>query len=168
MVRDVSDGRLNPSVSVAVLALVFLFLTGFGLHMIWHSTVTLPRQYDRLAGDGLPATARVDTCARGLGGGHGVACRLTLPFEGAVKTWVYPENSAQFEELPVGSPVAMLVDPRHPSITYTVTDVRAHTNAGFGIVAGFGLFFACLGLSGIGFVVWLARWWRRRSQVRWD
>lgn len=156
--------RSGVWVAVVSFALSCLFLVGLGLHMMWHSTVTLPREYDQLEAHGVPATAAVDECARGLGGGHGVGCRLRLSFDGSTRTWVYPENSRQFGGLLRGSPVAMLVDSRNPAIAYTVTDVRSRTNAGFGIVAGFGAFFACLGAAGIGFLAWLALPWRRRRR----
>jgi len=146
-----------------VFALVCLFFAGFGAHMIWHSTVTLPHTYDRLERIGAPATATVDKCAPGLGGGRGVACRLTLNYQGSARTWVYPENSRQFQGLPIGATVSMLVDPGHPRTAYTVTDVDARTNAGFGVVAGLGFFFICLGLSGIAFMTWLARRFRGLS-----
>jgi hypothetical protein len=155
-------------VAVVSLALTCLFLVGFGLHMMWHSTVSLPREYDQLEARGVPATAAVDKCARGLGGGHGVECRLRLAFHGSTRTWVYPENSRQFEGLLPGATVAMLVDPRDPVVAYSVTDVRGRTNAGFGIVAGFGVFFACLGAVGIGFLVWLALLRRRRARITWE
>src|SRR5438067_2355243 len=94
--------------------------------------------------DPAPVGARWGCCR--LGGGRGVACRLTLAFHGSSRTWVYPENSSQFEDLSAGAPVPMLVDPRDPRTAYTLIDVRAHTNTGFGIVAGLGAFFACLGV----------------------
>jgi hypothetical protein len=142
-------------VALVVFPLVCLFFVGFGLHTMWQSTVTLPRQYDRLEAQGVPATATVDECAPRLGGGRGVACRVTMTFNGSSRTWVYPENSHQFEILPAGSSVAMLVDPRDIHDAYTVTDVSARTNAGFGIVAGVGAFFAAVGVAGFAFMAWL-------------
>jgi len=164
----VPRGRYNSSLAFVVFPLVCLFLVGLGLHAIWHSTVTLPRTYDRLAASGVPATAILEQCAPGLGGGHGVACRLTLDTRGSTRTWVYPENSRQFEDLPTDAAIPMLVDPRHAGNAYTVTDVRARTNAGFGFVAGFGVFFVGLGAAGLGLFGWLARLGRRRRRFNPD
>ena len=158
----------NRVVAVVVAVLVSLFFVGLGVHMIWQSTKTLPREYDRLSARGVAATAHVDRCATGLGGGRGVACQLTLSYDGSLKTWVYPQNSAQFEGLPIDAPVAMLVDPQHPRTAYTVADVRARTNAGFGIVAAFGAVFVCAGAAGLGLLGWVAWTLRRpRPETEW-
>ena len=164
-----SRGRAGSSAAVVVFPLVCLFFVGFGLHTMWGSIVTLPHRYDRLDAGGVLVPATIDECKRGLGGGRGVACRLSLTYHESDRTWVYPENSRQFYGLPIGSDVPMLVDPRHPSIAYTVTDVRARTNAGFGVVAGFGLALALVGVAGLGFFVWLVllRRRRRRYELEW-
>lgn len=128
---------------------------------MWQSMVTLPGQYDRLGDHGAQATATIDECAPRLGGGRGVACRLTMAFKGSSRTWVYPENVPQFEIRPAGSSVAMLVDPHDIDTAYTVTDVRDRTNAGFGLVAGVGLFFACMGIACFAFMAWLSLRTRR-------
>lgn len=140
-------GRVPLKVSGVVAALVSIFFVVFGVFTGWHSLVTLPRTYDNLEAHGVPATATLEKCARGLGGGRGVGCRLSLTFAGSTRAWNYPENSRQFEGLPVGSGVPVLVDSKNPGTAYTVTDVRARTNAGFGPVVALGIAFVLIGAS---------------------
>ena len=136
--------------------------------MVWQSTETLPHTYDRLETHGVPATANLLECANGLGGGRGLACRLTLDLHGSNRTWVYPENVAQFKGLPIGAPIAMLVDPRNVREAYTVVDVRARSNTGFGVVAGVGTFFAIVGAAGLALTGRFLLSQRRRRQLDGD
>lgn len=116
-----------------------LWIAGLGAHALWSSFDDLPTTYSRLREQGIPASARLVECARGLGGGRGRACRLTLTLGGQTTTWVYPEDSAQFERLPQGAAVPMLVDPADLRTAYTVYDVHQETNAGWSPTADFGM-----------------------------
>lgn len=126
---------------------VCLFLIGLGIARFSSSRHSLPGAYATLEKRGVRATARIDECAPGLGGGRGVACRLTLRFRGRMKTWVYPEDSSQFDGLPTHAPVSVLVDPENPELVYTAVDVHQRTNTGD--VAYLGLFFAVPGALGL-------------------
>ena len=137
-----------------------LFFVGFGASLIWKSEHGLPAAYARLRAHGVPATAHLVRCAPGTGGGRGVGCRLSL----GDRTWDYPEDSAQFRGLPAGAPVAVLVDPHHPTTVYTVHDVDRRTNAGIGSpVLWFGVVLIAAGLGGL---VWFFRLSRRAGTSR--
>lgn len=140
-------GSVALKVSGIVAGLISIFFVVFGIFIVWHSLVTLPQTYDKLVAHGVPATATLEKCAAGLGGGRGVGCRLSLTFAGSARVWNYPENSRQFQGLPVGSRVPVLVDSKNPRTVYTVTDVRARTNAGFGPVVALGIVFVLIGAS---------------------
>lgn len=139
-------GRVPPRFYGVVAALLAVFFVVFGVFISWHSLVTLPRTYDMLQAHGVPATATLEKCAPGIGGGRGVGCRLALSFDGTTRAWDYPEDSGQFQGLPVGSGVPVLVDSKDPRTVYTVTDVRARTNTGFGPVAALGIVFVLAGV----------------------
>jgi hypothetical protein len=140
-----------------------LFFVVFGGYTAWHSYVGLPHAYARLRAHGVRADASLVRCAPGLGGGRGVGCRLSLRFEGRTRAWNYPENSRQFESLPVGSQVPVLVDPSHPTTVYTVRDVERGTNTGLSSpVLWLGVVFAGLGLAGL---AWLLRFVYARPLV---
>ena len=155
MLRRVPAARygIGLRVGVASFVLVCLFVIGLGVYSIWNSVVSLPATYAALQESGVPANAKIDRCASGIGGGRGVGCELSLTYAGSRLVWDYPENSAQFARLPGGSLVSVLVDPAHPDTVYTVTDVRARTNTGFGPMAIFGIACVLAGLLG----VWLLR-----------
>jgi hypothetical protein len=82
-----------------------------------------------------------------------------LRFDGRGRTWIYPENYAQFRTLRAGVAVPVLVDPTDPSTVYTVTDVEQGTNAGGADSALFwlGVAFVGIGLAGVGGFAWLFR-----------
>ena len=108
---------------------VCLFFVVYGVYQIWDGTYRLPHQYERLRTDGIRVTATFRGC--GLQPlGRVIHCRLSLRFEGRVRSWIYPENHAQFRGLQAGSPVPVLVDPSNPKTVYTVTDVEHGTNTG--------------------------------------
>lgn len=140
--------------------LLCLFFIGFGASTVWEAFFALPAAYDRLEAAGVPAIAVIDECRAGLGGGRGVACRISMDFEGVTRAWVYPENSPQFDGLGPGDRVPMLVDPTSPDVAYTVTDVSARTNTGW-TGALFGEVLVFVGLAGLVFEANL--WLNRRS-----
>jgi hypothetical protein len=148
-----------------VWALGFLVVAGLGARSLWETYVTLPATYARLEAAGVPATAVLQECRAGLGGGRGVGCRVSLDFRGAARTWDYPENSPQFDGLRPGAPIPMLVDPARPDVAYTVVDVRARTNTGLPSGA-FGEMLLLIGAVGLllGFQVDRALW--RLSRFR--
>jgi hypothetical protein len=140
-----------------------VFFVVFGAFKIRESYDTLPHAYERLRTNGVRVNAALVRCAPGIGGGHGVGCRLSLRYHGGVRTWDYPEDSRQFERLPVGSQVPVLVDPDHPATVYTVHDVAASTNTGIGSpVLWFGVVLLGLGLTGL---VWVVRLFALRPRV---
>jgi hypothetical protein len=133
-------------------AIVPLSMIGIGVGGIDQTLIALPRQYDALEQRGRLTTASFAGCT----GGRDSKCRLTLP--GSSRSWDYSENFPQFEGLPIGAPVPVLVDPDHPGTRYTVLDVTRRTNAGFGVVAAFS---SVVGLTGLVGLPWFARWARR-------
>lgn len=159
--RTRSDLGWRLRVTLGSFIAVCLFAVGFGVYATWHSLLTMPHTYSRLADHGVAATATLQRCAPGLGGGRGTACQLSMAYGQTHRTWVYPENSAQFETLPTGATIPMLIDPADPHTAYTAVDVRAQTNAGFGPLTTFGL--VCL-LGGVAAAAWLHRLLRTLRQ----
>ena len=155
--RRATGSSVGLRVALGSFVALCLFGVGFGIYTAWHSLLTLPHTYDRLESRGVATTATLDRCAPGLGGGRGTACQLSMTYGQTHHTWVYPENSRQFEALPVGVAVPMLVDPTNPRTAYTTVDVHARTNAGFGALTIFGL--ACL-IAGVVGAGWLYRFRR--------
>jgi hypothetical protein len=101
------------------------------------------------------ATASLVRCAPRLGGGNGVGCRISLSYAGRQRTWNYSENSSQFERLPTGAAIPVLVDPKHTAIVFTVRDVERETNAGISSpLLWFGVVLVAIGLAGL---AWLVR-----------
>lgn len=141
-------GRWLQYVSVLWL-LLCLFFIGLGVVQVWSNLYDRPGVYARLRVEGIPATAHIAECRAGLGGGNGWDCALTVHVGGATTTFVYPENSDQFDGLAIGAPVAVLVDPRHRANIYTVRDVEENTNTGWGPVAWFGVVMIALGVGGL-------------------
>lgn len=137
---------------------VCLFFVVFGAYTIWDSSYQLPHQYARLRDHGVRADATFRGCSiPPLGRVR--RCRLSLRFDGRVRTWVYPENYAQFRTLPVGAAVPVLVDPSGRSTVYTVTDVERRTNAGSAGSDYFwlGVVFVGIGLAGVAGFAWFLR-----------
>jgi hypothetical protein len=150
--------RSVPAVSWLVLC---LFLVVLGIVEVVNATVSRPAAYARLEHGGVGATALFAGC--GVVDLRTHVCRLTLTYGGSTRTWRYSEDFPQFGHLAVGDPVPVLVDPAHPATVYTVHDVRSGDNAGFGVLAVFGLVLAALGIAGLAFFAWL---WRRTSRTR--
>jgi len=136
---------------------IWLGVSQFGYS--WHE---LPAAYKALRQRGVPATARLDKCAPGIGGGRDVGCQLTLVFRGRIKTWAYPENTPQFDRLRPGDPVPVLVDPQNPSVVYTAQDVSRRTNTGN--FAYWGLIFVGVGLLPLASIGWTE--YRVRKKMR--
>jgi hypothetical protein len=82
---------------------VCLFFIAYGTFLAWDSYHRLPHVYAALRARGVPATANLVRCAPGIGIYRGVRCRLLLRFDGHLRTWDYPEDSAQFKGLAVGA-----------------------------------------------------------------
>ena len=125
---------------------------------MWDSYRRLPQEYSTLRSHGVRATATLVRCAPGLGGGRGIACRVSLRFDGRLRVWTYPEDSAQFKGLGVGAGIPVLVDPSNPNTVYTVRDVEHGTNAGnTSPVLWYGVVLIALGLAGFAGLLWLRR-----------
>jgi hypothetical protein len=139
----------------AMWVLVCGFLLVFGAVTSWHAWKDLPHTYSRLRSQGVPAAARFVGCDVVDLRTH--RCQLTLTYQGTTRTWKYPQDYLQFQNLPVGSAVPVLVDPEHPATVYTVHDVDSGWDAGFGGLAVFGAALAVLGALGLVFSVWLLR-----------
>jgi hypothetical protein len=129
--------------AIAVLLIVCVFFVVYGSWIVWHSLVTLPHRYHDLRDHGTEATAYLVDCPPV----HG-RCELSLTFSGETRRWHYDENRRQFSGLNPGSPVRMLVDPRHPATAYTVADVARQINAGWSGPAIYGLVLLMIGLAG--------------------
>jgi hypothetical protein len=139
----------------AVWVLVCVFFVGFGAYTAWDSYYRLPHRYAALRYAGVRATANLVRCAHGLGGGNGVGCRIRLSYAGHSRTWNYSEDSSQFERLPTGSAIPVLVDPKHTATVFTVRDVEQETNAGVSSpLLWFGVVFVGIGVVGL---VWFVR-----------
>ena len=119
-------------------------------------TATTVSLTSTLRASGVPATANL-RCAPGIGIYHGVRCRLSLRFDGRLRTWNYPEDSAQFKGLAVGAAIPVLVDPNNADTVYTRRDVEHTTNAGISPVFWYGVVLVVLGLAGFAFLLRLRR-----------
>jgi hypothetical protein len=127
-------------------SLVWLVFAALGVGCMWSPLVVLPQRYDGLADDGIPTVAHV-RCNRD--------CELTMSYNGRGRTWTYHQPREQFRSVPYRGSVPMLVDRRDPQIAYTVYDVQHRSNAGFGVLAGFGLLVI---LGSVGAALWEAAW----------
>ena len=141
----------------ALAILVCLFFVIYGAFVAWDSYHRLPHVYAALRARGVPATANLVRCAPGFGAYRGVRCRLSLRFDGRLRAWDYPEDSAQFKALAVGAAIPVLVDPSNSSIVYTRRDVEHRTNAGTSVVFWYGVGLVVLGLAGFAGLLWLRR-----------
>jgi hypothetical protein len=148
--------------SLGAVVLLLATLVGLGVHGLVTSFVTRPHAYDVLDSRGIVRQATVVECKAGLGGGRGRACKLSLLYAGSTRTWVYGENSAQFDGLAAGAQVEVLVDPRHPDTVYPRTDVAARTNTGWGPVAFFSVGALVLAIGLASALITLLRAVRRR------
>jgi len=144
--------RFASAVPHMMWVLVCGFFLVFGAATAWHAWKDLPRTYARLRASGVPATARFAGCS--VVGLRQHRCRLTLTYEGTMRTWTYPQDHLQFLSLPTGSPVPVLVDPEHPATVYTAHDVESGYDAGVGGLSVFGVVLGGLGLA---FFFWLRR-----------
>jgi hypothetical protein len=139
----------------AVWVILCVFFAGFGAYTVWDSYYRLPHRYAALRHAGVRETANLVRCAPRLGGGKGVGCRISLGYAGHNRTWNYPEDSSQFERLPVGAAIPVLVDPQHTATVFTVRDVQRETNAGIGSpLLWFGVALVAIGVAGL---AWLVR-----------
>jgi len=141
----------------ALAILVCLFFVTYGAFLAWDSYHRLPHVYAALRARGVPATANLVRCAPGIGIYHGVRCRVSLRFDGRLRTWNYPEDSAQFKGLAVGAAIPVLVDPNNADTVYTRRDVEHTTNAGISPVFWYGVVLVVLGLAGFAFLLRLRR-----------
>ena len=141
----------------ALAILVCLFFVIYGVFVAWDSYHRLPHVYASLRARGVPATANLVRCGPGFGAYRGVRCRLSLRFDGRLRTWTYPEDSAQFKRLAVGAAIPVLVDPSNSNTVYTLRDVEHRTNAGTSPVFWYGVFLIVLGLAGFAGLLWLRR-----------
>jgi hypothetical protein len=147
--------RLRLYAAVAIL--VCLFFVVYGAFVAWDSYHRLPHVYATLRQRGVPATANLVHCEPGVGIYHGVRCRLSLRADGRLRTWTYPEDSAQFRGLAVGAAIPVLVDPNNSNTVYTRRDVDHATNAGTSPVFWYGILLVLLGLAGFAGLLWLRR-----------
>jgi hypothetical protein len=119
-----------------------------------HAESGLPHTYSNLRSHGVPAQATFVGCGGNL---RLEKCHLSLTFREETRRWTYPEDYAQFRRLTVGAPVAVLVDPKHPSTVYTTHDVDVRYGTGISGSLVFGVVLAVIGLLGLAFLVWLKR-----------
>jgi hypothetical protein len=135
-----------------------LFFLTYGAFTAWDSYHRLPRVYAALRAHGVPATAHLVRCTVPFGRG-GIRCRLSLRFDGRLRTWRYPEDTGQFTGLAPGAAIPVLVDPNNSKTVYTSRDVEHRTNAGTSPVFWYGVALAIAGLAGFAFLLWL-QWLR--------
>lgn len=133
---------------------VCIFFIAYGIATTWHAVSGLPTTYSRLRAHGVSATAMFAGCSGNLRLRN---CRLALTFHGRTRRWRYPEDYRQFDRLPLGAPVAVLIEPRDPGTVYTVHDVDVRYDAGFSASAVFGVVLAAAGFLGLAFLLWLRR-----------
>jgi hypothetical protein len=145
--------RSSLRLTIVTWLLLFLFFLLFGIVTAWHAASDLPGTYSHLEAEGIRATATFAGC-RVIDVRHH-ECRLTLDFRGRTRTWTYAEDYPQFDGTPVGAPVDVLVDPKHPTTVYSAHDVAVRYDAGFGALAIVGIVFAVLGFLGLAFLLWL-------------
>ena len=138
-----------------VLALMVFFI-GFGAYITWDAVSARPAVYETLEGRGVKADARVDYHEVGFSGDDDYYS-LTVTFRGSSYSTRYHNNYPQFESVRPGGTVPALVDPENPEVIYTVTDVREGTNAGFGVLAVFGIAMTIGGIYGL--VYFIRLWW---------
>jgi hypothetical protein len=144
--------RTSRSVTRAAWILVCAFFVVFGIATAWKAAFGLPRTYSRLASHGVRATATFAGCR--VTGIRRHECRLSLADDGSTRTWNYPQDFPQFDHLLVGAVVQVLVDPDHPATVYTVHDVDARYDAGFGVLGIFGIVLAVIGALGFAWNLW--------------
>jgi hypothetical protein len=145
--------RLAGSIPAVTWVCLCVFLVVLGAVVAYRAMVSTPAAYAALRSRGAAATARFAGCK--VVDIRTQTCSLSLTYAGRTRTWRYAEDFPQFRHLAVGAAVPVLVDPAHPASVYTVHDVESNDNAGFGVLAAFGVVFAALGLVGLGFFVWL-------------
>jgi hypothetical protein len=150
--------------SLGAVVLLLATLVGLGVQGLVTAFVTRPHAYDALESRGVVRQATVVECRAGLGGRRGRACELSLTYGGSTRTWVYGENSAQFDGLAPRAQVVVLVDPQHPDRVYTRTDVAARTNTGWGPVAFFSVGSLVLATGLAAALLTLLGWVRRRRR----
>jgi hypothetical protein len=129
------------------------------LNLLISDLVTLPSAYADLSHQGVPVTARLVSCTEG----GDDSCALSFTYADATTTWTYPQDTVQFDGVPIGSAVPLLVDRSDPSLRYTTYDVDSRFNAGFGIATVGGLVIMATG--GVTVLLWVAvmrRMGRRR------
>ncbi len=140
----------------AVLGLMAFFVC-FGAYITWDAVSTRPAVYETLQERGVKADARVQFHEVGLTGRDDYYT-LTVKFDGRAYSTVYHNNIQQFESVAPDGTVPALVDPENPEVIYTAADVRRGTNAGFGMVAVFGIATTIAGICGL--VYFIRLWWR--------
>lgn len=144
-----SRQRVRSRLTIVVWSLVCLFFLILGTVSAWNAAIGLPRTYSHLEAHGVRETATFAGCR--VVDVRQNECRLTL----SGRTWTYSKDYPQFNGLTAGAPVAVLVDPKHPTTVYTAHDVTVRYNAGFGPLAVLGVVFAVLGFLGLAFLLWL-------------
>jgi hypothetical protein len=156
------------------LVAVGVFVVGLGAAGI-RDAVHRPHVYAHLRRDGVRLEARFEGCgseSRFDVPGRDTVCRLSVTYQGATRRWIYRDDYPQFDHVPTGGLVAVLLDPAHPTTVYTVHDVASNDNSGLVSVVGF---FA-IGLVAFGAVILAVSGWiwvrlgadrsvRRRTRV---
>jgi hypothetical protein len=150
----VRSETISRRVTFGVSYAVCIFFVAYGIATAWHSASGLPTTYSRLRAHGVSATATFAGCSGNLRLRN---CRLALAFRGHTRRWRYPEDYGQFDRLHLGAPVAVLVEPRHPSTVYTVHDVDVRYDAGFSASTVFGVVLAGAGFLGLACLLLLRR-----------
>jgi hypothetical protein len=144
--------RFADGIMVWAPVVVALFLMGFGAWTAWDGATRRPHVYARLRAHGVSLTATFAGCP------SRDECRLTVWYQGRRRTWDYGDTFPQFAGLSIGAPIAVLLDPAHPTTVYTAHDVETNVNAGrFSAPVIFGVALAAIGAVMIAFVLRLHR-----------
>jgi len=144
--------RFADGMTIWAPVVVGLFFIGFGSWTAWDGATRRPHVYAQLRAHGVRLTAQFAGCPSR----H--ECRLTVRYQGRTRTWGYGDDYPQFDNLAIGAPVAVLLDPAHPTTVYTAHDVETNVNSGrFSAPVIFGVTFAGFGAVIIALVLRLRR-----------
>jgi len=135
---------------------LMVFFVGFGAWTTWDTFSARPAVYETLKDRGVQVAAHPENHHVGFTGRDDYYT-LTVTYRGQRYSTHYHDDYKQFRSVPPGGTVPALVDPKDPEIIYTVADVRERTNAGFGVVAVFGIVMTLAGLFGL--VYFIRRGW---------
>jgi hypothetical protein len=154
--REQQSFWARGSIEIWTILALMVFFIGLGTYITWDAVATRPAVYETLEQRGVKTDARVDYHEVGFSGRDNYYS-LTVTFRGGTYSTHYHNNYKQFESVQPGDTVPALVDPENPEVIYTVADVHEGTNAGFGVLAAFGIAMTIAGLYGL--VYFIRLWW---------